>query len=65
MPGPTANTSTTPSGALPAATLSAAKYLDLDQDLGSNREGKLADLIVQGAYRWKRSDIPGALIGSC
>ena len=38
-----------PLQALEAATLSGAKYLGMDHDLGSIREGKLADLIVLSA----------------
>ncbi len=39
----------TPLQALDAATLQGARYLGLDRDLGSIREGKLADLVVLGA----------------
>jgi adenine deaminase len=39
----------TPLQALRAATLSGAKYLGLDHDIGSLEPGKLADLIVLDA----------------
>jgi Tol biopolymer transport system component/imidazolonepropionase-like amidohydrolase len=39
----------TPLQAVEAATLSGARYLGLEQDLGSIREGKLADLVVLDA----------------